>query len=856
MKALAIVLVLVSVGLGLVFEPVTTDAAQSSLWGNETPTLIKKTDLTDAPSSDCPTYKQDILITDIGTTRSMCVYGDERLKFGTYYEQGRYRAAIEFSYSTSMYTLDGICNFICRYSANTDTLVTQQQVSQNGIGLVVYRNASRRIKQKVISQSLIKYEFDTSRPDFEMKNDNGRYIWTPSFGLSENGTWVVAELYNTGIAVLNTENFTVRQITTDGPGYGYGMNPTEELAISNDGKSVVLAGSNAGLQVYDVIDTCGQKLVGELNIQLGSTRCPSRSLVGNFPNFALAMRPRLIGDGHQLDIVVISWGSLIQRVTFVTKGTTVIPQLQLLSLGDSFSSGEGETNDAFYQPGTNMGIDVCHVSTRAYPALISKRIGVGDNSAKNVSCSGARIGDIIGSKDTYWGQGNRLGGAGLKLTISERTAAQEVALDNYQPGRTLQSNFIERYNPEILTIGIGGNDAGLMGKLRTCAMPGTCEWAQGVGIEETAGEISRLSSTLESFFAQIKEKMSSSRVFVVGYPNIIDPEGVCDPTTAFLLDRTERVFIQRSIRYLNQVINAAANKVGFMYVDIEHSFDGTQLCSGSSSPSMNRVRIGNDTSLIDSLPMLKIIGAETFHPTPEGHSKIADAILSQYPNLAGSPTETTKVEPDSYWTTKKSDQPKMAYATDFAFTTGDASRMTIQVPDGTLQPQSTATLEVRSTPMTLATFVVNDSGGITGSISIPDSLEAGFHTLHLFAVNREGQSIDLYQFLTTGESVGAIQSGVSQRDVNGSLSNIRRVSPAVSNSVASGISDITGVLGAQSSGGLNNSLKKSAPPVISYLEDVPQSVRPVLFGGILVIMAGLLTLCTFLVWKRWVKPAP
>jgi hypothetical protein len=743
-------------------------------------------------------------------------------------------------------------------------LVTQQQVSQFGRGLVVFRHASSRIKQLIVSNSVVRYVFDTSHPDYEMKNDAGRYVWTPTFSISANGRWVVAELYDQGTVTLDLDTLTARQITTDGYLYGRGMDPTEELAVSNDGKSVAVTGQNAGLHVFDVTSECGQQLVGDLTRLSTTMNCPSTDLgVGiTFPNFASAHRPRFYGDGHQLELIVKSWVAGTQRVTFVTHGTPIAHQLKILSLGDSFTSGEGETDDSYYEPGTNQGFDKCHVSTRAYPGSIARGMGVNDADAKNLACSGAKIGDIIGPGDEYEGQAGRLGAASLSLSALQILAMKEQAVDNFQPGRALQSNFIERYTPEILTIGVGGNDAGLMGKLRTCAMPDTCEWAEGAGLKETAGEIRRLYDTLGSFFSTIADQVEFSRVFIVGYPDIIEPDGRCDSATAFLMDHSERVFIQNSMHYLNQVIHSAADKAGFAYVDVEHSFDGTNLCSSTSPTSMNSVRIGDDIAVIDALPMLKIIGAETFHPTPYGHTLIANTILSEYPGMTRTPMDasTLDIEPSPYWQVDGLAAERSAFATDFAYAdTGDAQHVTVQVPDGTLQPGSIATVEIHSEPMRLATFIVDEQGGLHGTVTLPASLGEGFHTLHLLAMNRGGNDIDMYQFVTTGES-GDVVTMSDGDSGDGSDIGYLQHTPDIPTVVlqqgnVGDLSNLANVLGVHTTGGVGLSVQKIVSPAIAYLQESARSVGWVLFGLAVLIATGISTLCAILVSKRWAKPS-
>jgi len=854
MKALAAFLVLFFVAIIMGFSAPQTTAEPGLGWTEGLPILAKTSMLSARPLSDCPTYEQDLFITELGASRNVCVYGDERLRIGTFLESGNTKVAVAFPYTTAMHVLDGACVSICRYSADTDTLVTQQTVSQYGRGLVVFQHVSSRIHRITVSDSTVRYEFDASNPEYAMKSDTGRYTWNPSIALSGNGKWAVTELYDHGIAVLNLETFVARHITTSGYLYGRGMDPTEELAISNDGKSVAVTGQNAGFHVFEVRDECGQRLLGDLSALETTVQCPSSDIgIGlTFPNFASAHRPHFFGNGHQLELVVLSWVGAIQRVTYVTAGTPIAHQLKILSLGDSFSSGEGETDDMYYAPGTNTGFDRCHVGLRAYPTLVARSMGISDADAKNLACSGAQLKDMVGSDDDYWGQGNRLGSGGLELSLSQKTAASEKAIDDFQPGRSLQANFIDRYNPEILTIGIGGNDAGLMGKLRTCAMPDTCEWAEGVGIKQTAGEIKRLEETLGSFFASIKNKVESSRVFIVGYPDIIEPDGVCDPVTTVLINHTERIFIQNSIQYLNQVIRAATNKVGFTYVDSEHSFEGTKLCSGNASTAMNGLRFGDDIAVITGLPMLKIIGAETFHPTPIGHGLIAETMLASYPGMVN--TLPVTGEPSTWWSEASGGAVPSAFATDFAYKDGNQpQQMKVLVPAGTLQPDSIVTIEIHSTPMQLATFVVDDNGGLNGVVSIPADLGQGFHTLHLLGTNRAGAMVDMYQFLTIGEAgtiVGTSSTGDSfSASIGGVDDSLSGAQPPQSNA----LKGIAEVLGAQSTDGMVSHIGKTVAPIVSYIREIVWLVRWIVFGVGAFVTICLSTLCVLLVSKRWAK---
>ncbi|MBC7564739.1 SGNH/GDSL hydrolase family protein [Candidatus Saccharibacteria bacterium] len=757
---------------------------------------------------------QDVFVAELGAERPVCVYGDERLKIGTFRGSGRNKAVVVFPYSGTARVLEGVCDSQCFYSADTDQLVTLQPIGQSSMNIVIYRHVGHRIRPEISATGATRYVFDTSAPDYEMKNDAGTYTLTPSFGVSSNGRWVAVELRGRGIATIDAGSFVSKQITAVGIAYGYGLDPSEQLAISNDGKSVALTGQNAGFRLFDVTTDCGQQLVGTLTLIATTEQCPSTDLgvVTLFPNFAFAERPRFFGNGHQLEVIVTSWVTGSRRVTFVTQGTVIAHQLKLLSLGDSFSSGEGETDDAYYLTGTNQQYDRCHVSVRSYSPLTAKRLGLHDDEAKNISCSGARISDVVGSGDGYWGQGDRLGVSGLGVSLVEKNQLQQEAVETYRPGRALQSAFVERYDPEMLTIGIGGNDAGLMGKLRTCAMPGTCEWVKSPGLEETAGEIKRLYDTLGSLFLEISSKAPNAEVYVLGYPDIVEPDGVCDPVTAFLLDRTERIFVQNSVRYLNQVIRAAVNKAGFHYVDSEHSFDGTKLCSAAPT-SMNGVRIGDDFAVTGVLPMLKIIGTETFHPTPSGHALMTETILNQYPELKGSPSSSDDegIEPSHYWGEDGSPATRAAYATEFAYKDGtNKQHMMVRLPGGSLQPHSLVSVEVHSEPTVLATFVADEQGSLKGDISVPELLGEGFHTLHLLGVNKGGEAIDMYQFLTIGATDDVIQTSNGEVSKPSSTSSTMLIDEIRSSPERNRHSAVitADVLGVQSTKGTVSGIKK------------------------------------------------
>lgn len=168
-------------------------------------------------------------------------------------------------------------------------------------------------------------------------------------------------------------------------------------AITNDGRYVFM---NNGMSVVDVRATCGQIIdPGRYNgtVDQNYTQCPERQfdpapltgydgwhqsfyLAPNERSFSYWLAPYPYTNG--------SAARLQQKIT-VSINTTH-EGIDYLALGDSYSSGEGDieknadgTN--FYLPMTDIGSDMCHVSSRSYPHdfTVTRAIAVALNKAVN-----------------------------------------------------------------------------------------------------------------------------------------------------------------------------------------------------------------------------------------------------------------------------------------------------------------------------------------------------------------------------------------------------------------------------------------------------------------------------------------
>jgi lysophospholipase L1-like esterase len=218
-----------------------------------------------------------------------------------------------------------------------------------------------------------------------------------------------------------------------------------------------------------------------------------------------------------------------------------------VALGDSYSSGVGTRE--FYE-------QTCKRSLFAYPELVAHdRAGT---SLTFRACSGA--------------------------TTSSVTSEQLAAL-------TTSTN--------IVTITVGGNDAGFSSIITQCALP----WPWSCEGELTEAErfiAGTLPGRLETLYGKIHTDAPNARVVVLGYPRLF--MGVdCNAGTFF--STTEMSRMNHIADLLKSVTQERATAHGFTFKDAIPSFTGHAVCS--SSEWLNGL----------SNPV-----EESYHPNRTGHS--------------------------------------------------------------------------------------------------------------------------------------------------------------------------------------------------------------------------------------------
>ncbi|GHH46985.1 SGNH/GDSL hydrolase family protein [Lentzea cavernae] len=196
-----------------------------------------------------------------------------------------------------------------------------------------------------------------------------------------------------------------------------------------------------------------------------------------------------------------------------------------VALGDSYASGLGTGS---YDGSSGS----CKRGPLAYPALYAAETAPA--SFKSVACSGARTGDVVTQANTL-------------------TAATT-----------------------LVTVQVGGNDAGFTDVITTCTFGTDQDCTNRVNTARNYAA-NTLPGLLANVYSTIRAKAPSARVVVLGYPRIYKVPGSCNVG----LSDTKRAAINSGSDALHNTIAARAGAAGFTYVDVRGAFTGHEICSSS-----------------------------------------------------------------------------------------------------------------------------------------------------------------------------------------------------------------------------------------------------------------------------------
>ena len=249
-----------------------------------------------------------------------------------------------------------------------------------------------------------------------------------------------------------------------------------------------------------------------------------------------------------------------------------------VALGDSAAAGPLIPLPDLASPG-------CLRSTANYPKLAAAQLGL---PITDVTCSGAVTADMTGAQQTPLG-------------------SVPPQFDALGPDVTL------------VTVQIGGNDAGLTGLALSCVnlLPppfGTsCKATNTAGGHDVYGErIAGVAPRIAAVLDGIHQRAPNARVFIVGYTTYLRPNG-CYPKVP--LWAPDANYIQAKIDQLNQVFVDAAAAHNASYVDIRTPGIGKDVCA---SPLTRWVE-----------PLVPANVAAPLHPNANGMIGMAGVVVGR-----------------------------------------------------------------------------------------------------------------------------------------------------------------------------------------------------------------------------------
>jgi lysophospholipase L1-like esterase len=257
-----------------------------------------------------------------------------------------------------------------------------------------------------------------------------------------------------------------------------------------------------------------------------------------------------------------------------------------VALGDSYSSGEGAYGVAADRAAANR----CHRTSRSYVHEVARAFRFARGTAF-WACSGATTSSVLRAKGGEPPQVDHLG----KTT-------------------------------SLVTISVGGNDAGFAPVLSRCVIKlpwnGACQ-AQGAMI---AARMAVLRPSLAGVLEKIAARAPSARVIVLGYPRLFSETtggglnniGVADQRWLNGRARELNELIRQAVQTADQRIVAEHGKGSVEFVDAYSGFAGHEV--GSADPYVN----GLDVNLSDLR-----VEARSFHPTAAGYRRLAGLVTRQ-----------------------------------------------------------------------------------------------------------------------------------------------------------------------------------------------------------------------------------
>jgi lysophospholipase L1-like esterase len=245
--------------------------------------------------------------------------------------------------------------------------------------------------------------------------------------------------------------------------------------------------------------------------------------------FGAAMVVGVASAGLASAVPTAASASATAAVTYAVTAVKYAPAaVNYVALGDSYSSGVG-AGDYISSSGS------CDRSTLAYPEQWADANAPA--SFVSEACSGATTADVLDSQ------------------VSALSASTT-----------------------LVSITIGGNDAGFSSVMETCVLSPASSCLNAVTAAE-AFVANQLPARLDTTLQTIRADAPSAKVVVLGYPDLYD---LSDSGSCIGLSTADRTALNQGADALDGALQAAAVANNDTFADVRGQFAGHEICDSGS----------------------------------------------------------------------------------------------------------------------------------------------------------------------------------------------------------------------------------------------------------------------------------
>jgi len=288
-------------------------------------------------------------------------------------------------------------------------------------------------------------------------------------------------------------------------------------------------------------------------------------------------------------VAVLAATGLLVAGPITATAQAVAPPLVYVALGDSYAAG------SLVLPAKELL--TCARSAVNYASLIAKQLN--PKTFRDVTCGGA-------------------------LTTHFANPQPGIILGTAAPQYDALSA-----DTTLVTVGIGGNDIGLVGLAVSCVnllpqnLGKSCKAANTAsGVDKLAQKIDAFAPTYGTVIEEIRQRAPQAKILMVGYPTGIKKGGCWPIVPVWGMDAD---YLQAALTRLNLRMAEQAAAHGATYVDLATPSVGHDMCKGAA------------TRWIEGLiPSVTTNGLVPLHPNAAGLRNAVPTVLA----AAGLPANT------------------------------------------------------------------------------------------------------------------------------------------------------------------------------------------------------------------------